>query len=385
MSAALLGSVLAGGCGAASKAPETPEEFRAAMIERSVVSTGNTSRLSRLLRRAAGGADITVAYLGGSITEGFAAGARSPKCYASLSAENFKRSYCSGGTVNCRNNGLSGTPSVLGMLRAPEETLISEPDIIFIEFAVNDGRGAEYRRSYESLVRTCLTAENEPVVILLFTYMENGHTCQDDQQEIGAHYDLGMISVRDAILPELEAGRMKWRDYAADDVHPSDAGHALIAEFIAKYFEKAAAAGSRAYALPEPLQDGLYTDPVLYDAANMRFQDGSWEIGTESQRFPAGFVYRQGTGNQPLSFDLHGKTVFLVYQLNKDSRFGTAGVWLNGELTACVNGNGANGWGGPAVVKVAESDTAADLHAEIRMLDGEEDKAFTILAVGVTQ
>lgn len=385
LAAAGLSAALLAGCGgAASKAPETPEEFRAAMIDRAVVSTGNTARLNTVLERAKGGSDITIAYIGGSITEGYAAGARSPQCYASLSAADFQSSYCQGGTVTCRNNGLSGTPSILGNLRVSEETLPAQPDIIFIEFAVNDGGEPDYTVSYESLVRTCLEAENNPAVILLFTYMENGHTCQDKQQEIGAHYDLGMISVRDAILPEMEAGRMAWSEYGDDDVHPSVAGHRLVADFIAKYFEKAAAKKpDSSYSVPaEAVHPGLFSGGALHDAANMTYKDGDWTPGTNNQRFQAGFVYQKGGGNAPLTFDLTAQTLFLVYKLSPDKAYGMAGVYVNGELAGVVNGYGANAWNGPAVTKIKDFGTETELHVEIRMLDDHTDRDFEIFAVG---
>ena len=82
--AVLLSGTLLAGCGSAGE-PQTPEEFRAAMIARSVVSTGNTARLDKVFTKAENGEDITIAYVGGSITEGYAAGPRSPQCYASLS------------------------------------------------------------------------------------------------------------------------------------------------------------------------------------------------------------------------------------------------------------------------------------------------------------
>ena len=384
--AALLASAaMLTGCGAsASKAPETPEEFRAAMVDRAVVSTGNTARLNNVLEKAKSGSDITIAYIGGSITEGYAAGSHSPQCYASLSAADFQSAYCSGGTVTCQNNGLSGTPSILGNLRVSEETLPTQPDIIFIEFAVNDGGEMDYYVSYESLVRTCLQAENDLAVILLFTYMENGHTCQDKQQEIGAHYDLGMISVRDAILPEMEAGRMAWSEYGDDDVHPSVAGHRLVADFIAKYFEKAAAEKpDKSYDIPaEPLNPGLYENASLADAATMTYKDGAWTPGTNNQRFKAGFVYRKDGGNAPLTFDTHAKTLFLVYKLSPDKTYGMVGVYVNGELAGVVNGYGVNAWDGPAVTKIKTYDTDSDLHVEIRMLDDHTDRSFEIFAVG---
>ena len=160
-SAALLSGLCLAGCaGGSSKAPETPEEFHAAMVARSVVSTGNTARLNKVFDKAESGGDITIAYVGGSITEGYAPGPRSPQCYASVSAAAFQETYCKGGTVTCQNNGLSGTPSILGNLRVSDEVLQTEPDIIFLEFAVNDGMEMDYKVCYESLLRTCLEAKN---------------------------------------------------------------------------------------------------------------------------------------------------------------------------------------------------------------------------------
>ena len=384
--AAMMGAAVLGGCGSSSKAPETPEEFRAAMIERSVVSTGNTARLQKVFDRAANGEDITIGYLGGSITEGYAAGARSPQCYASVSAADFEKNYCKGGKVTCQNNGLSGTPSVLGNLRAPEELLPTQPDIIFIEFAVNDGGEQDYRVCYESLVRTCVSAEYEPAVILLFTYMENGHTCQDQQQAIGEHYDLGMISVRDAIVPEMEAGRMQWKDYGDDDVHPSVAGHALLGEFIAKYFEKAAAKKDKSYSVPADTVYPVLDIPAsLHDAADLTYQNGAWSPGvTTNQRFPLGFTYQPDSGNGALAFTVTGKSLFLVYKLVNDKQFGLAGVYVNGELEKVVNGYGLNGWGGPATERIVQFDETTEMHVEIRMLDDQTDRQFELLSVGVT-
>ena len=385
LAAALLTGTMLTGCGA-PKEPQTPEEFRAAMIGRSVVSTGNTARLNRVFEKAENGGDITIAYVGGSITEGYAPGPRSEQCYASVSAAAFERDYCRGGTVTCQNNGLSGTPSVLGNLRVASEVLPSQPDIIFLEFAVNDGMEAEYKVAYESLVRTCLAAENEPAVILLFTYMENGHTCQEQQQEIGTLYDLGMISVRDAILPEMEAGRMAWSDYGDDDVHPTAKGHALLAEFIAEYFEQAKAKKpDKAYELPqEQISPELYPDASLCDASNTLYHDGAWIPGTSNSYFRAGFVYQKDEDNEPMSMTVTGKSLFLVYKKAGDPSWGMAGVYVNGSLAGIVNGYGVNAWGGPAVDLIETFDSPQEMKVEVKMLDDHTDKSFEIYAIGVS-
>lgn len=385
--AALLALPLLSGCsGGSSKEPETPEEFRAAMIARSVVSTGNTARLNKVFEKAESGSDITIAYVGGSITEGYAPGPRSPQCYASVSAAAFQETYCKGGKVTCQNNGLSGTPSVLGNLRVTDEVLPSQPDIIFLEFAVNDGQEMEYKVSYESLVRACLEADYAPAVVLLFTYMETGHTCQEQQQEIGAHYDLGMISVRDAIKPEMDAGRMAWKDYGDDDVHPTAAGHALLGEFIAEYFRQAKAKkADKSYEIPaDTVYPELYTGGKLHDAADLKFKVGSWQLGTNNDRFPAGFVYEKGTGNEGLCFTVTGKTLFLVFKVSNSKDYGMAGVYINGKLEGIVNGYGVNGWGGPIPELIEHYDETTEMNVEIRMLDDHVDRAFEIFAIGVS-
>lgn len=382
--AAVLAGTALSGC--AAKEPETPEEFRAAMIARSVVSTGNTARLNRVFEKAENGEDITIAYVGGSITEGYAAGSRSPQCYASVSAAAFQETYCAGGVVTCQNNGLSGTPSVLGNLRAGAEVLPAQPDIIFLEFAVNDGMEMDCRVSYESLVRTCLEAENEPAVILLFTYMETGHTCQEQQQEIGTLYDLGMISVRDAILPEMEAGRMAWSEYGDDDVHPTVEGHALLASFIAEYFAQAKAKKpDKSYQIPaEQVYPSLYPNASLCDAANTLYRDGAWVAGTNNSYFRAGFVYQPNEDNAPLGMTVTGKTLFVVYKKVNDPNWGMAGVYVNGSLAGIVNGYGVNGWGGPAVDIIETYDSVQEMKVEIKMLDDHTDKSFEVFALGVS-
>ena len=58
-----------------NSAPQTEQEWRQAMIEKSIYSYGNTSRMKNKIKQAQSGEKTTVAYIGGSITEGLTAGA----------------------------------------------------------------------------------------------------------------------------------------------------------------------------------------------------------------------------------------------------------------------------------------------------------------------
>ena len=58
------------------------------MVSDSLVSTGNNARLKKALQKAREGKEVTIAYLGGSITEGVGA-SPNEKCYAELSWKKF--------------------------------------------------------------------------------------------------------------------------------------------------------------------------------------------------------------------------------------------------------------------------------------------------------
>ena len=65
------------------------ELFTQEMIERSYVASGDTTRLRRAIDKAKNGEEVSIVYLGGSITEGSNTSPRTTGCYAYLSAQKF--------------------------------------------------------------------------------------------------------------------------------------------------------------------------------------------------------------------------------------------------------------------------------------------------------
>ena len=60
------------------------------MISKSLLSQGNNKRLKDVIEKAEKGEDITIAYIGGSITEGAGARPINTNCYAYQSYLKFK-------------------------------------------------------------------------------------------------------------------------------------------------------------------------------------------------------------------------------------------------------------------------------------------------------
>jgi lysophospholipase L1-like esterase len=214
-------------------AAEAPFAFTREMVEKTFMDTGNTERLHAAITKAKNGETVTIAYLGGSITEGALAQPQPLKCYAYLSAHCFAEKFMpDAAKLNYINAGVSGTPSLLGITRLEQDVLRHNPDIVFVEFAVNDSSDLISQGVYESLLRKLLMSETQPAVILLFTVLSGGYSCQEHMSMLGRHYNLGMISVKDAIWPDIQQGTLAWSDYSPDYAHPTTEGHAFVAELI---------------------------------------------------------------------------------------------------------------------------------------------------------
>ena len=62
------------------------EEIYELMVERSLMTTGDMTRMANVLKKAENGEEITVSYIGGSITEGLTVAPANPElCWANLS------------------------------------------------------------------------------------------------------------------------------------------------------------------------------------------------------------------------------------------------------------------------------------------------------------
>lgn len=373
--------------GASAESAAAGTVFTREMIERSLLSTGNTERLHRAIDKARSGETVTIAYLGGSITEGALASPQATGCYASLSAQYFAKTYMPDPTkLNYINAGISGTPSLLGITRLEADVLQHQPDIVFVEFAVNDSGDPLSQGVYESLLRKLLGSETEPAVILIFTVLSGGHSGQEHMAKLGAHYQLGMISIKDAIWPEIEAGRMAWNDYSADYVHPNNAGHAFMADAIAYYFAQAEAVQ------PEPftVNSRVRISNPLENLENIRHGDprivtaGSFPVGAVScYSYHMGWWHKgRIDGVEPMVLQLEGVTMTVAYKQMKDTGWGTAEVWVDGVCKLRLPGCDDGAWGNIQTQIVSLG--SRGMHTvEIRMAEGDESKQFQLLDLTV--
>lgn len=293
-------------------------------IERSQLSLGDTSRFKRIFARAERGGTIRLGFIGGSITAGAIASAPA-NSYVERVADWWQMSFPKA-RIETVNAAIGGTGSLYGSLRVGQDFLARDLDAVIIEFSVNDAWTDQ--EPFESLVRHILASSPDIAVMLLFMVYDHGGNEQDWQQKIGAHYKLPMVSFRDAVWPELQAGRIKAADIFVDIVHPNDAGHRITANLVTTQLgrlRKAQAGNASSAALPPPLYGDRFQTARWIGASKLKptDQDG-WTLSKTDDPPPHSLgpdIWLSEPGVEtPLSFDWEGTGLVAVMWLeNGDS------------------------------------------------------------------
>lgn len=376
------------------------------MIANSLISTGNNYRIKNAMEKAQNGEDVTIAYIGGSITEG--AGASVNKnCYAYQSYLKFKETYGNGdgSNVNFVNAGMSGTPSSLGVIRYERDVLkraATAPDIVFVEFAVNDGDDVTNGNTYESLVRNILTAENQPAVILLFSVFQSQWNLQDRFKPIGTAYNLPMVSIKNAIVPEINQKNLTNADFfSSDTLHPNDKGHKIMSDCVTYLFDQIAkeTKADKDITVPSSPVIGNSFEGIQMIDSNSKIDGVAVKAGCFStkdtmtgnflcdftSKFANTWKHAANATGDSFKMELTCKNILFVYKLSNAATAGKAEVYVDGKLVTTANSYSSGGWNNPNTIVILNETTAAKHTIEIKMADEDVAKEFTILGFGFTK
>ncbi len=336
----------------------------------SIKHMGNTYRLSQKLSAAEKGSPLTVAYLGGSITEG--------KNYTTPFSSYLKNTFAKGSFKEI-NAGLSGTSSVVGLVRSEAQIVSQKPDIIFLEFSVNDHEDIMYKKCFESCIKKFLDMPNAPAVCVLITRAKGGFSSQNQMYPIGKNFDIPVISMDDALTKAFNSGFLNTGDYYTDEYHPHQKGGQLIADCMAYYVRQAMKSqnSSSSYTQPTSYVYGAeYADTVNVDPKNLtNFSSGSWTSGYGYNNSGLNYSYTLN-GSNPMKFKTQGKGLIIVFKANS-SGMGSINVTVNGKTTK-ISGNKQYTWGGPDAELGYYQSTSGDLDVSI-----SGSGQFTIWGIGL--
>lgn len=351
-------------------------EVTANMINNSLVSRGDISRIERVMNNAKSGQDITVAFLGGSITQGCNA-TKFEDCYASRVYKWFKGKF---NNINVKyvNAGVGATGSIIGAHRVEKQVLSEKPDIVFIDFAVNDKDSIYDKIAYESIVRRILSVENPPAIVEVFMSNFDGSNVQPQQIEIGKKYNLPMISFRNTIYTGIITNKLQWNEVASDEVHPNDYGHFIIANLLTSFMEdiynnlKKEVEVSKVE-LGDPLFGDKYICGIIMNNNNL----GAREINGFSldnkgfQVFKDGWKYiSQNGGEASISMKLEGKNIFLLFKRSIKDTAAKLSVKVDEKEPIIIDTFFENGWGDYSATQVLVEELLCEKHnIKINVLD----------------
>ncbi|MFT3952692.1 MAG: SGNH/GDSL hydrolase family protein [Oscillospiraceae bacterium] len=335
---------------------------------------GAASRLSRALS----GDSIRIGFLGGSVTYGYQSdGSTLANPYPALLCERLRALFPDKKIEGC-NLGFSGTNCLMGAIAAEAALRAFSPDIVFVEYAVNEETSRSGIARFESLIRKLLRFNGAPAVVPVALFLKSGYSCEEYMLAVSAQYGLDFCAFQTAFACHLECGAPDWAAYADDGVHPSPAGHTAIADCLFSLIKSAKSAPEQA--LASPLFSDQYEDMKLIslmpdtDSGFVRSGESCYCFHELLETLPCG-------AEKVLCFSVCSSCCAVVYRLSNNSETAAeARVFLDGRYVCTLDSFSVFGWGNPAVRMIFDEKTAAPHSIELRVSGGN--KRFVLAAVG---
>ncbi len=252
--------------------------------------------LPNVAARAQAGGEVRVAFLGGSIT--------AAEGWRVFTLDHLRRTYPQTKFIEIYA-AVSGTGSSYGAPRLQRDVLRHQPDLLFVEFAVNDGSGSpRVEAQMEGIVRQLRAARPEADVAFVYTVSQfllkdllagGIQSTARSMEAVAEHYGIPSFNFGIEIARRVRAGTLVMsapasvaadalgRDpegrliFTRDNTHPTEAGHRLYAERLARALPAFFAAGRPGpQPLPAPRRPDHWQRARLLTVAEAH-PDGQWQ------------------------------------------------------------------------------------------------------------
>lgn len=206
--------------------------------------------LGNVLQKLQQGKEVNVAYLGGSITAANGWRVKTTKWLK----EAFPKAR-----IHEIHAAIGGTGSDLGVFRLQRDVLDHKPDLVFVEFAVNDG-GRQPEAIWDSMdgiVRQIWQANPQTDICFVYTFRVNYEKelregecprAASAMELLADHYGIPSINVALKIAELEQQGKLQFQSdkpladgiiqFSKDGVHPLDQGHEIYTEVIGDAIQK---------------------------------------------------------------------------------------------------------------------------------------------------
>ena len=229
--------------------------------------------LPNFFAKAQAGGDVRVAYLGGSIT--------AAPGWRVFSLDRLKKDFPTARFSEI-SAAIGGTGSDLGAFRVGQDVIAHKPDLVFVEFAVNDGGAPpeQILATMEGIVRQIQRADAATDICFVYTLSEpmlpdlaKGlfPRAASTMEAVADHYAIPSVHYGVEVNRRIADGTLIFKGekpekldatatpllFSSDGVHPhAETGQRLYADVLARSLAtiQAAATTAAPHRLPEPLR-----------------------------------------------------------------------------------------------------------------------------------
>lgn len=309
--------------------------------------------LPNFLGKVEAGETVKIAYLGGSITDAPGWRVQSREWFQTqFPASKFEEIHAA----------IGGTGSDLGVFRLRNDVLRHKPDLLFVEFAVNDGSASPERihKAVEGIIRQ--TWQADPTIDICFVYTVSIHVMPDlragrmqrsasAMEELADHYEIPSIHLGIEITALEASGDLLFESpepndtanaivFSEDGVHPHvETGHRLYTDAIIRSWPaiREASGQPEGHSLPKPFRaDNWEAAKQVAIAPSML--KGDWETLAEDHPLAEDFsrnmpvIYKAQRAGSSLEFQFRGTTASVFDLLGPDG--GTVSIQLDDRKPA---------------------------------------------------
>ncbi len=299
--------------------------------------------LPNMLAKINQGDTIRVAYLGGSIT--------AQRGWRVYSMEWLQKKYPD--TVFEEiNAAIGGTGSNFGVFRLNRQVLQYKPDLLFVEFAVNDDGGSENQvvRSMEGIVRQTWEANPNTDICFVYTIKQDflakevmGILPASAQymEKVAEKYGIPTINFGFEVADQVKENKLifAYKDgiskdgipvFSPDNVHPYEkSGHFVYKKVFIRSFEKIAKYNKKGkiknHRMPKPIAKDYFSNTKMLDFSEVKLSN-NWKIlnVSEDARFQqfSGFVEEIAQADktgESLTVDFTGRAIGIYDIIGPDS------------------------------------------------------------------
>ena len=349
--------------------------------------------LAAVMKKAAKGEHVVIACIGGSITQGTISSGSSDsevpfkRSYADIFFEWWKDTFPEA-DFEFVNAGIGGTDSYLGVHRVNKDVLEYEPDLVLVEFSVNDEDSLFYKKTYDNLVRKILLSDSQPAVMLLYMGQTNGATAQGNHVFVGFSYKLPMLSYSSLINDMMEQKVYTDKQLSGDEVHPSALGHAITGEILWKYlnnvYENVDSYGElQRFDMAAVMKESYINADIIDSSDADVISAGDFEKKRVCTQFPYGWECTKGEGKLEIKAEF--QNLGILYFATTNGLGGQYDVYVDGEYAGTINADFSGGWGNAIKAKqVYTSDSSAEHTITIKKSPDSTGDLFDLLGLLVS-